>query len=221
MLLDINEPYIPRRKRPTARFEHYEGSAGHHDDSPEVTYRKEYYDVLDNATMAIKERFDQEGTKLYSSLVKMVQDSIDGKPVSTDPGLAIYDDIDWDRVKCELQLVSELLRVGTNTTISTIAQFAAWLQKSPGRSFLTNVELVITLILTLPATNASSERVFSTLKRIKTYLRSTMTQQRLNSTLLVHTYKDLTDSLNVEEIISLFVANHIDRKKRIAVKIKT
>ena len=41
------------------------------------------------------------------------------------------------------------------------------------------------------ATNAVSERSFSTLRRIKTYLRSTMSQQRLNNLMLlaVHQYK--------------------------------
>ena len=44
---------------------------------------------------------------------------------------------------------------------------------------------VMKLLLVMPATNATSERSFSALRRIKTYLRTTMTQQRLNH-LMVH-----------------------------------
>ena len=38
---------------------------------------------------------------------------------------------------------------------------------------------LVKLILTVPATNAASERSCSTLRRFKTYLRSSMTQQHL------------------------------------------
>ena len=39
---------------------------------------------------------------------------------------------------------------------------------------------LVKLILVMPATNAISERSFSALRRIKTWLRSTMQQSRLN-----------------------------------------
>ena len=51
--------------------------------------------------------------------------------------------------------------------------------KKPGYSdLLSEVATVLKLILVLPATNAQSERVFSALKVVETYLRNTMTQAR-------------------------------------------
>ena len=49
------------------------------------------------------------------------------------------------------------------------------------RSIMSEVCTLVKLILVSPATNAVSERSASGLRRIKTYLRSTMSQQRLNS----------------------------------------
>ena len=43
------------------------------------------------------------------------------------------------------------------------------------------------LILTVPATHAVSERSCSTLCRVKTYMRSSMTQERLSSCLILAT----------------------------------
>ena len=40
---------------------------------------------------------------------------------------------------------------------------------------------LVKLILTVPATNAVSENSCSTLRRVKSYLRSSITQERLNS----------------------------------------
>ena len=54
------------------------------------------------------------------------------------------------------------------------------------------------VVLVMPATNTSSERSFSALRRVKSYLQSsTMSQQRLNNLILVHVHKDLTDCLDV------------------------
>ena len=61
-----------------------------------------------------------------------------------------------------------------------------------------------------PATNATSERTFSALHRVKTYLQSTMSQTRLNSltTLHVGLHKDRTDAVNLKEIANEFTARN-------------
>ena len=61
------------------------------------------------------------------------------------------------------------------------------------------------LILVMPAINATSERSFSTLRRTKTYLRSTMKQERLNIFMILHIYSEQTDAINDNEIANEFV----------------
>ena len=67
------------------------------------------------------------------------------------------------------------------------------------------VVTLLKLILVSPATNATSERTFSAMRRIKTYLRSTMGQARLNSLMLLHVHKEKTDSLSLLDIANSFV----------------
>lgn len=50
-----------------------------------------------------------------------------------------------------------------------------------------------------------SERSASALRHIKTYLRSTMSQARLNHLLLLHTHKDRTDGLQLASCLQEFV----------------
>ena len=69
--------------------------------------------------------------------------------------------------------------------------------------------IVLKLILILPASNCTSERSFSAMKRIKTYLRTTMSQKRLNWLMILHVHKERTDNLSIERIVNLFV----DRKE--------
>ena len=62
------------------------------------------------------------------------------------------------------------------------------------------------LLLVMPATNSTSERSFSALRRIKTYLRSTMCQSRLNHLAILHYHQDVTDKLDIKEIANDFIA---------------
>ena len=56
----------------------------------------------------------------------------------------------------------------------------------------------------MPATNAVSERSASALRRVKTYLRTTMHQDRFNHLMILHIHKDAVDKLScVNEFISL------------------
>ena len=73
------------------------------------------------------------------------------------------------------------------------------------KDLLDKVVNLMQLILVMPATDSTSERSFSVLRRVKTHLRSTMGQQRLNDLLLLHVHKEITDSLNLKEVINNFV----------------
>ena len=89
-------------------------------------------------------------------------------------------------------------------TIFEIKEYFLALSTSQ-RSLLSEVCLLLQLILVLPATNATSERSFSALRRVKSYLRNTMGQKRLNSLMVLHVHKDLTDKLNLKDVANEFV----------------
>ena len=53
-----------------------------------------------------------------------------------------------------------------------------------------NIRKTLIHIMVLPVTSCEAERSFSTLRRIKSYLRTTMTNERLNGLALVSVYND-------------------------------
>ena len=59
------------------------------------------------------------------------------------------------------------------------------------KQFLCQVVKLVNLLLVMPAINAISERSSSAMRHIKTYLRSTMVQERLNSVMVLHIHKNL------------------------------
>ena len=67
------------------------------------------------------------------------------------------------------------------------------------------VVILAKLLLVMPATNAVSERSFSALRRVKTYLRATTTQKRLNHIMLMHIHKERTDKIDLIKVANEFV----------------
>ena len=79
------------------------------------------------------------------------------------------------------------------------------------KEYYSEVIKVAKLIMVMPATNALSERSFSALRRIKTWLRTTTNQVRLNSCMTLHVHKTRTDSLPLSSIGNEFIQRNNSR----------
>ena len=62
-------------------------------------------------------------------------------------------------------------------------------ENSNNRKLFSEIDKLLGLHLTVPATRATAERTFSVLRRLKLYLRATMTQERLNNVILLNIYQ--------------------------------
>lgn len=70
---------------------------------------------------------------------------------------------------------------------------------------LPNLHTILKILLTMPVSTASAERSFSSLRRLKTYLRSTMTEQRLTGLALMHIHR--SHEINTEQVLQDFDAS--------------
>ena len=73
---------------------------------------------------------------------------------------------------------------------------------------------MVQLILVMPATNPQmlSVNACSTMRRIKSYLRSSMRQDRLNHLMTWHIYQDKLDSLDLVSVANDFVSLNEHRR---------
>jgi len=69
-----------------------------------------------------------------------------------------------------------------------------------------NLSVALQITLTVPVTVASAERSFSKLKLIKTYLRSTMTQDRLVGLATISVESDVARSVDYSSLLQTFAA---------------
>ena len=77
------------------------------------------------------------------------------------------------------------------------------------------VEKLLKLVLISPASSCSAERSFSALRRLKTYLRSTMGQSRLNHVTMCHIHKDQLTKLDPKMIAKSFINQSIDTRTKV------
>ena len=67
------------------------------------------------------------------------------------------------------------------------------------------------ILLTIPVTVALAERSFSKLKLIKTYLRTTMSQDRLSGLAMISIENEFLDKLKYDDLIEEFASKNARR----------
>ena len=124
----------------------------------------------------------------------------------------------------KVELVAELLTLRT-LYVSEIAgeepsvdsiKTALLALSTMQRKLLDPVVRLFQLLVILPATNATSERSFSALRRIKSYLRSTMSQARLNHLMILHYHQEMTDRLDMKCIANEYILKNESRRSTFA-----
>ena len=73
-------------------------------------------------------------------------------------------------------------------------------------TFFPNINVVLRILCLLPVTSAECERSFSTLKCLKTYLRSTMTTERQSGLAMMNI--NYGRAIDIDEIINIFATRH-------------
>ena len=72
-------------------------------------------------------------------------------------------------------------------------------------AMVTFIRILLTILGTLPAPTATSERSFSSMRRLKTYLRSSIGNERMTGLALLSIHKDR--QMDREKVMNDFVAS--------------
>ena len=129
-------------------------------------------------------------------------------------------DIDKSKLERQLKMVPDMLREVKKSndfralkSVSSIFTIAEIFKSYPMYGGLfSEIFKLVKIFMTIPVSTASAERSFSALRRLKTYLRSNMTQCRLNHVLILHCHKDRTDDVDLQAVAREFVLKNDVRK---------
>jgi hypothetical protein len=214
--MDISTTF--RKKRPIKRKRHFDENIEDTDmaaQSPEESFRTTYFiPLVDQAVVSLTTRFEQyqEYQKNFGFLfTSETLQSLDNQSLksSCDNLEAVLkidgkSDIDAKELFMELKFVRDLIPKEKMGPIE-IMQFL----KEHG--CFPNAAIAYRILLTIPVTVASAERSFSKLKLLKTYLRSTMTQERLNDLAIIALESRILEKIDYEHIIEDFISKNTKR----------
>ena len=209
-------PVLPRYRHPPRRLD--DGADSHAFATPRDYYRRQYFEVLDFIKEELSRRFDQKFLALPKAVEKLLLDSSQD---SDETAISIPDiivnaysrDIDIAKLKRQLPMLPDLIKSYKSaqglaklhvTSMRTLADIL--LAVPLAKEMFSELDKLLRIYFTIPITTATSERSFSVLRRVKTYLRSTMSEARLNNVMLLHTHKDITDRIDINKIADTFVS---------------
>jgi hypothetical protein len=215
MEMGINPEFTPKRKIKRKRhFDEVVDESADVSQSEEESFRVDYFIyVIDQAIVSLTKRFEQyqeyENTFGFLFTSDRLQ-SLDNKNlmaacVNLENTLKSGEDkdIDGQELYAELILIQDLLKKSMSAL-----DILKFLKK---RRFYLNVVIAYRILLTIPVTVASAERSFSKLKLLRSYLRSTMTQERLNGLATIALENDVLEQINYEDIIEDFILRNTRR----------
>ncbi len=213
--LEINPPELPRYRRQPRRLD--DGSAPHRFTLPKEYFRQIYFEACDLLIGELDNRFDQAFLTPLVAMEQLIVKAANGEPVPDELdtlSASVYaKDLDLPWLKRHLTVLPDIVSQALPLVkrVTTIRTVCTAMLSGTHRSTFDEVHKLLRLYLTVPITSATSERAFSTLKRLLTYLRSSMTEQRLNNCALLHIHKEILDEMDLQPIAAAFSSANNER----------
>ncbi|KAF3849575.1 hypothetical protein F7725_019294, partial [Dissostichus mawsoni] len=195
-----------RASKTPARYRHTTEPEAH----AMSTWRQEFFEAVDLLTAELKRRFDQDGMKIAALRENVLIEAANSRGQQQTLELEslhlpqLISDVDRYRLDLQLKMLGDAIGDSPCHTVQDIATRVAKLHPQ-ARGIFQDVEKLIKLCLCMPISVASSERSFSTLRRLKTWLRSNMTQKRLTHLTLMHVHSNILDNVDVSALMRVFI----------------
>lgn len=189
----------PKQKKIPKRL--MDGEEGHYFMTAKDQYRALFIEVIDITLSALQTRFQSNVIEHLATVEHFI---VDSEKINTSI-ITDYYGSDFDKTKLELHRNIMLdIAKSKEFNISSVSDAIDFLkQELYLRDLVPEVVKLIKIILTVPVSSCTSERSFSALRRLKTFLRSTITQARLNDVAILHVHKQ--ETINIDDIANKFI----------------
>ena len=193
-----DEPFLPRYRRAPRRLD--DGAQPHRYDSPEDRYRHIYFEVLDLASVEVDRRFDQSDLHVVMETESLQLGAANGEDIPNISKTVVEyfeKKIEPTRLRFQLLMLPDAIKTAHEVTSQSVTIKKVTNPRTLADTFnqsaiyngmLGEVNKLLHAYFTFPVTSATAERSFSSLRRMKTFLRTTMTQERLNNLLLLYVH---------------------------------
>ena len=224
MLSDMNcditfrDASLPRRVTPSIRLRDSDLSSTtpSYSSAKELYFNEIYSAAIDKIVLEMNYRFrsnTQDKLVALQHTVSLTTEDERGIEIVSE----MYD-LDEDLVRAERKTIMNM-EFPDEEKPSDYSETLVWLHKHDILNFFPNYGKLVRIFSTIPVTTSSAERSFSSLRQIITYLRSTMTEERLSNCAIIHCNRDISNEVleNDLEIIIDSFAKRCGREKYLIV----
>ena len=209
----IEPPRQERPRKPPRRLEQKQDAAPPVALAPKQTLRKAYLETLDLLTSEVAGRFSQPALKQLEAIedVLLGQNDPPSSVEELKEVLAPFDeDVNVDALAVQLACLRDSSTTITLQSPATVSDMVTAItnQGKMCRMMMSEVLKLASLVMSVPISGATAERSFKVLRRVKTYLRSTMHQTRLSNLVVLAVHRELAKTLSPDSILAEFVRNH-------------
>ena len=184
---NIGDPILPCYRRLPKRIG--DGAPPHRFTSAKEYFCVQYFEVIDLLKGEMSNRFNEKSLAVPKAVEELLINASNSS--STDENICVPDivanayarDCNMKKLQYQLLMLPDLvsaykslqnLTIFTVTSVRTVGEM---LNSVPMAKTFSEINLLLRLYITIPITTATAERSFSTLCRLKSYLRSTMTEK--------------------------------------------
>ncbi|XP_060855033.1 52 kDa repressor of the inhibitor of the protein kinase-like [Metopolophium dirhodum] len=177
-------------------------------ETAEIYYKiNVYYPFLDHVLSELAARFSNHHEKIGNLQIlipKFMKNKNDAKSKLTEIHKMYLVNEKLENLLCEYQLWTKKWE-GISDDLNEFNAIKT-LEKCD-KQFFPLIYNLLKILATLPVSTASAERSFSTLKRLKTYLRNAIGQERLTGLTLLNIYRDVT-------VDPLLIVNKLTQRRK-------
>jgi hypothetical protein len=168
------------------------GSQQHVASSAEDFYKSKFFKIFNTAIKQLEEKCDQPD---FNRVIQMKRCLIKGVTRDEFEFLSIFPELDVNRLGLSVHLPMFKQQYKCDSVIDAV-KILTEIEPSV-RQLFEIIEVLVKLLIVVPASSAEAARSFSMLRRLKTWLRSTMGQERLNHLAILNFHWEVLDKIDL------------------------
>lgn len=205
--LGISGPIVPRIRKLPSKLDENKRTAYHHA-APRDKYKQLFVQIVDQATQSLLGRFDSFTSGHLQKMERFLL-KLDESPENV---TKFYrEDFDGDRLTLHRDMLLDIART-KNKKLESLSEVIDFLVESGTMELIPEIWRFTRLLLTIPVSSCTAERAFSSLRRLKTYLRSTMGAKRLNNIAVLSVYKEMASEVDIDCVANEFISRTAVRR---------
>ncbi|KAL4097919.1 hypothetical protein QTP88_022611 [Uroleucon formosanum] len=162
-----------------------------------------FFSVFDTILINLEKIFSAESLQMATAVDQFIQLNFEESLFFVDHYKDLMN-VSKEVLQSEIEVAKNCILQSTDKKNITLNHVKKVLTKQT----FPNLYKLFQVALTIPISSSTCERSFSAMRQIKTWLRTSMLQERFNNTSILYIEKEISKSIDTETIINIFAQNN-------------